>query len=225
MSYDRDFCRGRANDLSRAKKLVNDVAAAGARGKRNRRSFVWIVGLVASALVISGAIFCWRVTTRYQTFQQLRVLGGTVMTQENCPKWLRVVLGDDLASCLQTVSYLRVSATSVGIAVEHLDMFQDVHVLAIDDSDLRQQDVAQLYDLKEVRLLDIDEATDATLADVGKLDRLETLEIVDGSNVTDASLSHIAQLVNLKTLVLAKAPITDAGLAMLAPLKSLKSLR
>ena len=101
---------------------------------------------------------------------------------------------------------------------------------------LRDDDLAVLEKLTELRLLNLDQKrepyhltlgraglTDATLARLGRLRHLRDLSIA-GARITDSGLAHLAGLDDLESLDLGRTEITDAGLEPLKRLKGLKSL-
>jgi hypothetical protein len=69
-----------------------------------------------------------------------------------------------------------------------------------------------------------DMATDELLAAVEDLDRLLAFELWETKKVTDAGLAHLKSLQSLRVVRLHAAPITDAGLVHLESLPNLRQL-
>jgi hypothetical protein len=203
--------------------MASDKATSEIRRVRSRWVRFWPLWLTVAAFLVFAGIVVWRFAWRYLSFRHLKTFDGAIQTKGDTPKWLRSLIGDDVSQCLETVTYLRVSPTSLDIALPNLDSFASVEILAIDGPDIDASKVARLYDLKNVRWLMLEDVTNATLRDATKLDKLKQLGI-NASDVDDAGTDSIGKLSNLESLSLSKTRITDSGLSNFASLRNLKVL-
>ncbi|MFM7161088.1 MAG: hypothetical protein ACKO3P_12040 [Planctomycetaceae bacterium] len=92
------------------------------------------------------------------------------------------------------------------------------------------ESLSQLEPSPALRSLLLPRASDAALAELVRFPNLESLEFTDRDTVTDAGLEAVANFNRLVTLDLGLAPrrskgLTDAGLARLAPLAALQTLK
>lgn len=106
----------------------------------------------------------------------------------------------------------------------HLKDMSSLEYLNLPES-TTDKGLAHLADLSNLKRLYIpSRITDEGLRQLAKLNSLEELQI-SGEGITDDGMSHVAKLVNLKKLYLGNyCSVTNAGLAKLTPLKSLKIL-
>jgi len=112
----------------------------------------------------------------------------------------------------------------------HLANLPNLRTLELPRGQLTQESLAKLEPSTALRRLILPRASDVVLSHIVRFPRLESLEFTDRDQLTDRGMESIATLRELVTLDLGVAPrrtkaLTDAGLALLAPLSSLQTLK
>ena len=115
------------------------------------------------------------------------------------PHWLRNLLGDDV--------------------------FRNVTLVNLYDTQVKDADLGQLEGLTQVRLLMLHntQVTDAGLEHLGQLAHLHGLAL-DNTQVTDAGVERLGKMTQLHGLSLARTHVTDVGLGHLKGLTQLTGL-
>ena len=114
--------------------------------------------------------------------------------------------------------------------VPHLAGLPNVRQLEFPLGLVTEESLSQLEPSTALKSLLLPRASDAALAQLVRFPNLASLEFTDRDTVTDLGLESVANLAQLVTLDLGLAPrrskgLTDAGLARLAPLGSLQTLK
>lgn len=119
------------------------------------------------------------------------------ITEPTTPRWLRELLGDDF--------------------------FNEVTVVACDDTRLDDNDVRHLKELANVERLFLTgtQITDSGLTNLEGLAKLEWLTLAC-TRITDSGLAHLKGMTELNIVSLAHTEITDNGLANLEGLAKLE---
>jgi hypothetical protein len=118
------------------------------------------------------------------------------------------------------------SLSGVGIApllerLPHLEVFQIGHLKSADEA---AKVLSQSGALKTLMITHSSDFTDQGLMYLGKIKTLEELDIVANSKVTSAGLADLAGLPHLVSLRLQKSSLSDEGAAFLSQMQQLTRL-
>jgi hypothetical protein len=165
----------------------------------------WLaVGLMAVVLAGIG----WNIL-RESPEEAIERIGGRVSKQFRGPAWVPSILnyvpsGDRL-----------------------LEKFSIVEELAVDGTNLSDEDFRRLASFTELRVLTMPGVRDAGLESIGTLRKLQVLSLGHPdipSNITDAGLAHLAGCTRLAGLNLEQTRVTGAGLQHLRAMSNLRYL-
>lgn len=137
--------------------------------------------------------------------------------------WLRSVLGDEYFPNVAGVTYFaRLNADAIAASIGNL---RTVEILYVGDTDLSDDGVHSLRDLKGMKWIDVisTEISDESLKVFARWKQLEVLELSNATNVTDAGMAHLRGMKNLRVLALGDLEIDD-GVKYLRELPQLESL-
>jgi hypothetical protein len=137
--------------------------------------------------------------------------------------WLRGLLGDDLFQSVHTVELDDTQITDAGLALlERLSQLRNVHLGGTPITDVGLEHLKNISQLQYLFLAGTP-VTDAGLEHLKGLSELQELWISD-TRVTSAGLEHLKGLRQLHTLDLRRTQVTDAGLDHLKTLSQLHLL-
>lgn len=108
----------------------------------------------------------------------------------------------------------------------HLAELTQLETLGLGETQITGDGLSVLASMKNLELLRLDGTgvTDQTVTHLATLLAPRTTITLDNTRITDAALAEIAKLESLKWLSLSGNELTGAGLAQLAPLTSLEAL-
>jgi hypothetical protein len=204
--------------------------------RRRSRNRLKLIGLTILVLVLGGLALVWTLFhEQFMATAHLKNLGFLVDWEVNNDNYLR---GGTTSVCYQTRGVELVGRITPQ-DLESLRKLRNLNVLDLGSVPLRDDDLAVLGQLVELKDLSLDRALDVNtprqtrqlmgrltgraLVHLRGLKNLSFLML--GSNaITDDGLINLKDLQSLKRLGLSWNPITDAGLKHLANLQSLESL-
>ena len=129
------------------------------------------------------------------------------------PKWFRQLAGNDM---LGTVRGVAMVSPTQRISLEPLRSLPDVELLNLTGSQLDEDQLQFVAELKTLHVLNLDMTSvgDRGLAHLADMDSLAVLSLVS-TNVTDAGLVHLHGMKQLQQLDLEGTAVTDGGVATL----------
>jgi Leucine-rich repeat (LRR) protein len=116
---------------------------------------------------------------------------------------------------------------TTGEVIADLSNKANIKELDFTDSDITDEDLAKLTDLKALRSVVLSDTAvgDKGLENLAKVAPKEVKELtLDKTNVTDKGLAHLSKFEGLQYLTLKDTSISDEGLKEIGKLKSLKVL-
>ena len=167
--------------------------------------------LVAVRLGIGTPIYRQHVTIR-----EIQRRGGTVLSRETCPTFIRKWLGDGWARSLDTVVEVQLPERPVtDEALTYIGQFHGLRYLSLENTQITDAGLLTLSGLREIEHLDLEgtQVTDAGLEGLLGFTKLEYLNL-GRTRITDSGLARLKSLGlrDLAILELGGAKITDEGL-------------
>jgi WD40 repeat protein len=205
-----------------------------------RAKMVTLVILLTSVAALDYCI-CRPVRCREAAIGRVHALGGSILKQQIVtPYWLRKVFGDRMFTRVQAVSLSpdtypsgaslsrHASAPSGVTQSQAIDLgflkdLPEIKWLILSDTDVRDDQLAQLRCLSDLCMLGLDH-TNVSDRGVAHLIGMQSLLQIDlsYSQLTDAGLRHVGALKNLMIVNIGHTKVTDDGLVHLWALTSLQ---
>jgi Leucine rich repeat len=136
------------------------------------------------------------------------------------PDWLRKLLGENLFSEVEIVSFQGTGDTDVWL--ENVRGLTQLHRLSLNDTNVTDVGLTRLKELNQLKSLGLcgTKVTDAGLENLKGLSQLQELDL-SGNDITATGLQHLKGLSQLEWLDLSETKTTDAGLVKLRELTQL----
>jgi len=191
----------------------------------------WGWFLLAAIVLVTVAVGLELAAPIYRqcrTVQEVKRLGGRVVSRKPGPEWLRQWVGPERMDSFGAVIEVHLAGREINDAVVGglgLECLTELQSLSLRPTSVNDAGLAHLSRLRNLRQLDLSysEVADAGMKHLRGLRDLQELHLAF-TRVSDAGLTEINALTSLRTLDLGGSRVSSAGLARLNGLTNLQSL-
>lgn len=144
--------------------------------------------------------------------------------EQNGPKWLRELAGDDY---FQTVFWLSSTGNSDRVPDDHfayVASFPDIRVLQLRNTDVTDTGLAHVARLRQLRTLTLSgKVSDGGLTHLKGLGKIESIDL-SNNQITGVGLIELKSLTKLRELFLHHNPVGNDGLVPIGEIETLERL-